>query len=542
MQKLNEELFTFRHLLFVIFLYSVLMLLTNSWWGVIETSEARYAEIAQEMFYSSDYLHPTFLNIYHYHKPPLTYWITITGYSLLGNTSQGARLFLVIAYLLQCLVVYRIANLLFDEDKLPIKTQSVWAAFIYANLLLVLISVRALTTDAYNHLFVLIAIWTALLLKKKQEIKWLYVTAMVAGLAFLTKGPIVIIFLAPTYLLVSVPKEHAARNRFPIHVILACLLFLFVGLSWYAYLVIQNKIFLNYFVIRHFVDRLTHAEVFMRHQPWYYYLLTFPALTLPWFLPFISNAKKINNTFRKTLVAWVIIPFIIFSISSSKLVLYILPVCAGFAIITAHLFFKTTRNYSIFFFGCYFVLLVGFLLIPQFDSSIHLPILSKIITGQAILLLLVLITLMKHIRSFIWYSSVLFSATLLVFSAAVIHENQIKFNSLQPMTDFIKKEKLQNRNLIVYNRLLPSLSFELSKPIVSLYDNNKIQRETQFQKNAEWKQYLINLDEPNDRSRINTVLKQPSVLICKGEIAKEKAWLVSHFSHQKTFSNWTIYY
>jgi 4-amino-4-deoxy-L-arabinose transferase-like glycosyltransferase len=79
MQKPNEELFTFRHLLFVISLYSLLMLLTNSWWGVIETSEARYAEIANEMFYSSDYLHPSLLNIYHYHKPPLTYWITITG-------------------------------------------------------------------------------------------------------------------------------------------------------------------------------------------------------------------------------------------------------------------------------------------------------------------------------------------------------------------------------------------------------------------------------------------------------------------------------
>jgi 4-amino-4-deoxy-L-arabinose transferase-like glycosyltransferase len=542
MQKPDEERFTFKHLLFVIFLYSILMLITNSWWGVIETSEARYAEIAQEMFYSHDYLHPSLLNIHHYHKPPLTYWITLVGYSLLGVTSQGARLFLVVAYFLQCLIVYRIAGLIFDEDRVGIRSQSIWAAFIYANLFLVLISVRALTTDAYNHLFILTAIWTILLFKKTDKAKWLYLTALLAGFAFLTKGPIIIIFLLPIYFLFPIKKEVAASSASSIHFVFAFLLFLLVGLSWYVYLVAQDKIFLDYFVMRHFVDRLVHAEVFMRHQPWYFYLLTFPALTLPWFIPFITNTKKMDNITSKMLIAWVIIPFIIFSISSSKLALYILPVCAGFALITAHLIFKTERNYKNIFIACYLILLIGFLLVPQFDPSIQLSNPSKVLILLSLLLLGALFVLMKNTWLAIWYSSILFSVTVLLFSSLLIKENEIKFNSIQPIADFIKKEKLVDRNLIVYNRLLPSLAFELHKPIVSLYDNNTIQRETQFEKNTRWKESLVNLSEPRDSSRVYVILQLPSVLICKGEMIQNKTWLVSRFPHQKKFSQWTIYY
>ncbi|MEY2833490.1 MAG: hypothetical protein RLZZ574_2749, partial [Cyanobacteriota bacterium] len=44
-------------------------------WGVLEASEARYAEISREMFRSGNLLQPTLLNIWHFHKPPVTFWL-----------------------------------------------------------------------------------------------------------------------------------------------------------------------------------------------------------------------------------------------------------------------------------------------------------------------------------------------------------------------------------------------------------------------------------------------------------------------------------
>ncbi|NND32090.1 MAG: polymyxin resistance protein ArnT, partial [Saprospiraceae bacterium] len=69
-------------------------------WGVIDSSEGRYAEISRKMVESGDYIHPTYLGIEHYHKPPMTYWITAVSYSIFGPTPFAARFFLQIAFLI----------------------------------------------------------------------------------------------------------------------------------------------------------------------------------------------------------------------------------------------------------------------------------------------------------------------------------------------------------------------------------------------------------------------------------------------------------
>ena len=77
-------------------------------WGLAETSEARYAEIGREMALSGDYLHPTLLGIQHYHKPPVTYYITAIGYKIFGINEFGARFFLSVSLILQMFFVFKI--------------------------------------------------------------------------------------------------------------------------------------------------------------------------------------------------------------------------------------------------------------------------------------------------------------------------------------------------------------------------------------------------------------------------------------------------
>lgn len=62
---MNYKLFT------IILTAFILMNFNLGKWGIMETSEAKYAKISKEMVENKDYLHPKLLGIYHYHKPPM---------------------------------------------------------------------------------------------------------------------------------------------------------------------------------------------------------------------------------------------------------------------------------------------------------------------------------------------------------------------------------------------------------------------------------------------------------------------------------------
>ena len=106
-----------RCLALLLCLYCLLSLYGLGSWGLIETSEARYAEMGREMYLSGDVLHPTILGVRHYHKPPLTYAITAFAYQLFGVSTWSARIFLQIGLWLQLLLVYRIGRLLLPERR-----------------------------------------------------------------------------------------------------------------------------------------------------------------------------------------------------------------------------------------------------------------------------------------------------------------------------------------------------------------------------------------------------------------------------------------
>ena len=109
-------------------------------YGLVERSDARYAEIAREMWSSGDYLVPTLLGIKHFHKPPLIYWLTVPGYALFGQNEWGARLFLAVAGLLLAGAVHR-----FARRRLPAAAS--WSVLMLAATPAVLGGSRILTTD-----------------------------------------------------------------------------------------------------------------------------------------------------------------------------------------------------------------------------------------------------------------------------------------------------------------------------------------------------------------------------------------------------------
>jgi len=535
---LNKEPLGFRHLLLFILIYSLALFATSALWGVIETSEARYSEISREMFRSSDLVHPHLLNIQHYHKPPVTYWITSFAYSLFGVNATAVRFFLTLAYVLQIIIVYRIAlAVLHNQEK------GFWAAFIYANLLLVLISVRSLTTDAFNNTFVLLTIWSALSFKQTFSLRWLYLTALFAGLSFLTKGPIVVIMLVPVYFFARMQRRESAKQPSLIHYAGALVLFGLTGFSWFMYLVLNDTIFFDYFVMRHFVDRFVNAEVFTRHKPWYFYLLVFPTLTLPWFLPFITRLSKTSAEGKGVLLGWVAIPLIIFSAASSKLVLYILPLSAGFALVTADVLWQMEDKWKLPFSIIYLIILSAFVAVPFFEPSVVFTSIMYLIIFIGIAGITFIFFYFRQSRTVLTWATAFFTVILIFFSAFLIKENSLKFNTLSSLASFIKENKLKNRNILIYDRLTPSLAFELDKPIISLYhDNSSLKRETQFEKSDDWRAFYYDLNVPADSLRLQTLMQEPSVLVVKGVLKQKGLWLNDYYTSKKEFPGWTIFY
>ncbi|MEJ2153033.1 MAG: hypothetical protein P8Y29_08810 [Gemmatimonadota bacterium] len=68
-------------------------------YGLWESTEARYAEIAARMVRSGDWMTPRLNHIIHFDKPPFAYWATATGLTVFGIDELGARIGLVAAAL-----------------------------------------------------------------------------------------------------------------------------------------------------------------------------------------------------------------------------------------------------------------------------------------------------------------------------------------------------------------------------------------------------------------------------------------------------------
>ena len=82
-----------------------------------EQSEARYGEVAWEMFRTGDYLTPRYNGINHFHKPPLFYWCIAAAMKVLGNSEFSTRIPTTLAALFVLLLTARLAVHGFKESK-----------------------------------------------------------------------------------------------------------------------------------------------------------------------------------------------------------------------------------------------------------------------------------------------------------------------------------------------------------------------------------------------------------------------------------------
>lgn len=525
---------------------AVALLVNVGSYGVIESSDARYAEIARKMFVTGDYIHPNLLEVHHYHKPPFTYQITALGYKLFGVSPFGARFFLQIAVIIQLVIIYRLSFLLFKN-----KQTALWSAVIYFSFPMVLIASRNLTTDAFLATFALLGITAWVNYRQSGKWRWLYFFTLALGFGFLTKGPV--IFIVPVIFIAFYNLTEPAKRTFSFHHFLAWLLFIGVAGSWFFYLAWQNPNFIDYFLGRQTADRFA-KNAFNRTEPFWYFLAFAPLMGLPWFanggvlLQKTTSFFKFKGVHFALLMAF-IVPLVFFSVSSSKRILYILPMYSVLAVLIGHLYQRANKNQV----GTIQKITVVFtgLICVALSILNWLPLDFTLPYWFVVLALLGLMTIVFVSRNNkIPYKTKPIATTLVLAvllamgSAAFFADNELKVNGVRPVVDFMIENDLQDRKVIVYNSRKPSIAFGLNKPIISLNNGDEsLARETQFETNDDFKKYLIDLQDPKRIDNLKKLVATPSVLLVyKRPVSEEFQWLLAKYPHQKKIGKWTVYY
>ena len=528
-------------------------------WGVLESSEARYAEIGREMLAGHDWLHPRLLGIQHFHKPPLTYWLTALGLALLGPTAAGVRLLPGLAVLAQVGLMYGLGRLLFDGDR----GRGLAVAVVYATLPVVLISALNVTTDAYLATWELAATYGILRHYADQRRRWLYVFWLGLGLAFLTKGPVGLVLP-----LMAVAGHYVRRGQprrpFTIHHALGLALFGLVGLGWYGFLAWENPAFGRYFLVEHTVARFASPTTFLRGKPWWFYLVLVPLAGLPWSVALLTRAGRppwvaLPPLWRNVLVFWVLVPLGFFSFSSSKLLLYVLPVFPGLALLVVYYLGRCTdaelyRWYVGF--GLYAgLVLAGLCLLPAVAAGWELPLevglAVPLWAGAGVLALGMQHVFWRPVRVAprLLLAPVLFTVFLLLAAKTVLRENELSANSTRPLAERLRRPDLAGRPVLVYNQLLPSLAFELNQVPITLNDrNDELRRETQFETDSVWRRLLVvvpyypRTDSTGQLPIPGLTNWRPPVLVAKGRLPNSRQWLRIGLTREERIGPWFLYY
>lgn len=315
--------------------------------GLLDPDEGRYVQCAQEMLETGEFLTPHLGGQPHFTKPPFTYWTIAGSMALLGHSEGAARLPTGIAYAALSLMVGLLGTVMWDPRT------GLLAAVVHATMLIPFAAGNLVTPDiwlAFWEAAALTAFWKGLRARSPwSRGGWLFLTGAAFGLAFLTKGPPGLLFIPALAAAALVPGSSGkARPRLLFHPAGYAAFALF-GLAWFLIEGLREPGLLSYLVREEVVGRM--AGQHHRNPEWYGALVVYgPTLTLgalPWCLAWPGILDRIRARFRSD-PGWIrrsprgmflglalVFPLVVFTLSRSRLPLYVLPLFIPMALATA---------------------------------------------------------------------------------------------------------------------------------------------------------------------------------------------------------------
>lgn len=318
-------------------LFGVLFLTGLGAAPLIDPDEGRYAEIPREMLVRGDFVTPTLNYVKYFEKPPLLYWVNAGSMAIFGQNEFAARLPSALSGLFTVLLTYLAGRRLFN------RRTAVTGALILGSCAAFLFQSRIILTDMLLTFCLSAALFSFLLAVRSSErhrTNLYRLFFICCGLAVLTKGLIGIVLpggIIFWYLLLG--RRWYILKEIPWFS--GLLLFALVTVPWFILVSQANPEFPHFFFIREHFQRYT-STIHKRSQPFWFFLPILLLTMLPWsfFLPgSLGKAWQQRHSDRGTtlfLLLWPLVIILFFSLSSSKLIPYILPTFAPLSLLVAH--------------------------------------------------------------------------------------------------------------------------------------------------------------------------------------------------------------
>lgn len=318
---------------------------------LIDWDEAIYAEVSKNIIKTGDYITLHWdIGSNWFEKPPLYFWLSSTFMRVFGINEFSARLPSAIAAFLSVIVVYFFAKYLFKSrlvgflsGLMLVTTAHVWY---YGRLGML---------DVTVGFFILASLFFAYKFLETYKYKFAVYSGLLTGFAIMTKAivgllPVGIIFIYLIYLIIS--------NQIVLKKVLLGTLYYLVSLvviavPWHLISYIEHgQRFIDVYIKEHILGRgLTNVQG--KTRPFFWYIDVLRVSMRGWFLILIPSfvyavikAFKRDNKYVYLLI-YSLVTFLFFSISTSKLIWYLIPIYPPLVILNAaFLFFVLKKTYA----------------------------------------------------------------------------------------------------------------------------------------------------------------------------------------------------
>jgi len=328
-------------IILLLLIAAVILFINIGGWDLWNPDEPRYAEVAREMLKTGNYIVPHINGEIYPDKPPVFFWLIALCSKPFGDVSAAtARFPSAFAALGVILLTFLLGRKLYNST-----------VGFFAGLIL-LSTTQFFWLALRANIDVTLTLWTTLAIfllycgyTRERGKRVCYLLAyFFMGLATITKGPVGIAIPLVTMLLYCIMQKQYGQLKkldlLPGLIIIAATAALWLipacilGGNEYT----QNILFKQ--TVGRAVDSYSHK------QPFYYYLVNFPADFNPWTI-FIPSAiilfwrkKKQGGQLNLTFpLVWFAGTFIFFSLVSGKRNLYLLPLYPAAALLMARFWY-----------------------------------------------------------------------------------------------------------------------------------------------------------------------------------------------------------
>lgn len=289
--------------------------------------EARYGEVAREMWTNENYMVPTLDGEFYPDKPPLYFWVLLLQAKVSGVNAFSFRLVTIF-----CLLGFASAFYVFSRRLIGVN-RAVWATLIALTSMLFLVIGNIVRMDIMMAIFVIMSLHYFMRAVDEDNSRLSFWGYGYAILAVMVKGPLGLAFpLLGGMAYAMVQKGKAGMIRLKLLQGLASAL-LIAGL-WTGYLYISgHKAYLENVFMTQLLGR--SVKSWSHPEPFYFYALVVLPLLIPW-APFLWRGfRQAPRNVRSAALCWFLPGFLLISIISGKLFVYLTPIFPALALLIA---------------------------------------------------------------------------------------------------------------------------------------------------------------------------------------------------------------